>query len=200
MIEEVTYRQQRHRAIFAVAMQLFRTQGFEATTTSEIARAARVSRSTFFNHFPYKEAILLEFGAQWISGLQRSILAGLERGEDPVSLLRRTFQGLATELSHHPDLVPPLVQELLHRDPLRARSARQALPLDQLFRRLLETLAGLGRLRAGWTPLALSQALSDSCLLTCLRWSLAGSAGSLEQELAGRLELLFYGMLERCSA
>jgi AcrR family transcriptional regulator len=48
------------RAIQAAAMQLFNEQGFEATTIDQIAHAAGVSRATFFNYFPSKEAVVFE--------------------------------------------------------------------------------------------------------------------------------------------
>src|SRR5262249_18530906 len=37
---------------------LFRSQGFEATTTRDIARAAGIATGTLFNYFPTKEAIV----------------------------------------------------------------------------------------------------------------------------------------------
>jgi AcrR family transcriptional regulator len=47
-------------AIRDAALALFEEQGFEATTIEEIAEAAGVSRATFFNYFPSKEAVVFE--------------------------------------------------------------------------------------------------------------------------------------------
>ncbi|MGH7192579.1 MAG: TetR/AcrR family transcriptional regulator [Candidatus Saccharimonadales bacterium] len=44
--------------IVEAALALFRQQGFEATTTREIARAAEIATGTLFNYFPNKEDIL----------------------------------------------------------------------------------------------------------------------------------------------
>jgi AcrR family transcriptional regulator len=41
------------------ALRLFREQGYEATTVSQIADAAEVSESTFFRYFPTKEDVVL---------------------------------------------------------------------------------------------------------------------------------------------
>ena len=46
-------------AIQAHALQLFRHQGYAATTVDQIAEAAEISQSTFFRYFPTKEALLL---------------------------------------------------------------------------------------------------------------------------------------------
>jgi AcrR family transcriptional regulator len=50
--------------IVAAALALFRTRGFEATTTKAIARKAGIAEGTVFNYFPTKEDIALSFFAQ----------------------------------------------------------------------------------------------------------------------------------------
>ncbi len=46
------------RKILAAALDLFRTIGFDATTTREIAKHADIATGTLFNYFPTKEAIV----------------------------------------------------------------------------------------------------------------------------------------------
>lgn len=46
------------RKILEAAQELFRTTGFESTTTRDIARAAGIATGTLFNYFPTKEAIV----------------------------------------------------------------------------------------------------------------------------------------------
>lgn len=50
--------------IFASAMHLFRKQGFEATSVEQITQYADVGKGTFYNYFPTKEAVVLEFSRQ----------------------------------------------------------------------------------------------------------------------------------------
>jgi len=47
--------------IFSKAMQLFRLQGFTATSVEQITQHADVGKGTFYNYFPTKEAVVLEF-------------------------------------------------------------------------------------------------------------------------------------------
>src|SRR3989440_12230138 len=47
--------------IVAAALALFRTRGFDATTTKAIARKARIAEGTVFNYFRTKEDIALYF-------------------------------------------------------------------------------------------------------------------------------------------
>ena len=46
--------------IFETISELFRTQGYDATTVEQIADAAEVSPSTFFRYFPTKEDVVLQ--------------------------------------------------------------------------------------------------------------------------------------------
>jgi AcrR family transcriptional regulator len=48
--------------IRASAVQLFREQGYDATTVEQIAAAAGVSHMTFFRYFPAKEDVVLSDG------------------------------------------------------------------------------------------------------------------------------------------
>jgi AcrR family transcriptional regulator len=45
-------------AVVSAALELFHEQGFEATSVDQIARAAKVSRSTFFRQFGGKEDVV----------------------------------------------------------------------------------------------------------------------------------------------
>ncbi|TGE32274.1 TetR/AcrR family transcriptional regulator [Desulfosporosinus sp. Sb-LF] len=47
--------------IFTNAMQLFRLQGFTATSVQQITQQADVGKGTFYNYFSTKEAVILEF-------------------------------------------------------------------------------------------------------------------------------------------
>jgi AcrR family transcriptional regulator len=46
------------KRILSVAQRQFAQQGFEATTTRDLARAANIAVGTLFNYFPTKEAIV----------------------------------------------------------------------------------------------------------------------------------------------
>lgn len=47
--------------IIDVAINLFTKQGFDATTVEQIAEKADIARKTLYNHFPVKEAIIIEY-------------------------------------------------------------------------------------------------------------------------------------------
>jgi AcrR family transcriptional regulator len=55
---------ERKEAILAIALNLFATQGYENTPTSQIAKEAQVSEGLIFRHFVNKEGLLLALLAQ----------------------------------------------------------------------------------------------------------------------------------------
>lgn len=51
-------RERTHQRLIECALELFESQGFEETTTSQIAAAAGVTNMTFFRHFPSKDLVV----------------------------------------------------------------------------------------------------------------------------------------------
>ena len=78
------------------ALRLFREQGYEGTSVSQIAEAAEVSESTFFRYFPTKEDVVLwdEFDPRLVA-VFRSQPADLSA----VAALRAAFRQVMTEVS-----------------------------------------------------------------------------------------------------
>jgi len=63
-------KRERRMRIYAVAMELFRSQGFDRTTVSQIAEAADIVPATFFNHFRSKNALLGQMTTEVLSSLE----------------------------------------------------------------------------------------------------------------------------------
>jgi AcrR family transcriptional regulator len=105
-------------AIQRHALRLFREQGYEATTVSQIAEAAEVSESTFFRYFPTKEQVVLwdDFDPLIVEALRTR-----PAGSTPIQALRTALHDVFTRLS--PDDRAALrerVELMLAAPPLRA--------------------------------------------------------------------------------
>lgn len=64
----------RRQQIMQVAMELFARQGFEGTTTRQIAKRARVNEAILFRHFPRKEELYwatIDYTCRTRAGRQR---------------------------------------------------------------------------------------------------------------------------------
>jgi AcrR family transcriptional regulator len=57
------------RRILEVAQELFASQGFDATTTRDIAKAAGIATGTMFNYFSSKEAVVGSLAAEALAEL-----------------------------------------------------------------------------------------------------------------------------------
>jgi AcrR family transcriptional regulator len=103
------------------ALRLFREQGYEATTVSQIAEVAEVSESTFFRYFPTKEDILLwdEFDPMIIE-----VIRAQPAGVKPIASLRGAIHDIFGRLSaEERETQRERIRLLLSIPPLRAVEA-----------------------------------------------------------------------------
>jgi AcrR family transcriptional regulator len=82
------------RALQAAALELCVEQGYDNTTTDEIAARAGVSSRTFFRHFPSKESVLFVGDEDWFESFAQLLLAEPEAVDD-LDAIRRTFMAMA---------------------------------------------------------------------------------------------------------
>ena len=125
--------------ILDVAAKLFRTRGYDATTTRDIAVAAEIAAGTLFNYFPTKEAI--------VSSLVDAVLvrAGSVQTEMMADgLEEELFARVAAELRHmkpHRKYISAMLETSL--SPLSAPVCRDS--SETLRTQHLEMVAALAR-------------------------------------------------------
>jgi AcrR family transcriptional regulator len=140
------------RKILDAAQELFRSTGFEATTTRDLARAAGIATGTLFNYFPTKEAIVLTLVLESQERSTHQIAAERFQTLDE-ALFAHAAAGLRLLKPYRKYLSPVLDAALC---PLVASQADDA---TQLLRsQHLETVVELARrhgLIAALTPVAL---------------------------------------------
>jgi AcrR family transcriptional regulator len=98
--------------IVEAAVALFRKQGFETTTTRDIARAAGIATGTLFNYFVTKEAIVASLAEESL-GRARAAFVAQELDGD---LAEKLFALIAAELRALKPLrrfITPLLETLL---------------------------------------------------------------------------------------
>jgi TetR/AcrR family transcriptional regulator, cholesterol catabolism regulator len=87
-------------ALYKTAMQLFRQQGFEATTVDEIAAGAGYSRATFFNHFGTKQGVLRHYGKE-LRNTVEEIVRQPAHGSSSLDVLHRVLLAMIEEAKEH---------------------------------------------------------------------------------------------------
>lgn len=102
-------------AILVAATQVFRRQGYAATTTDRIAERAGVSVGSLYQYFPNKDAILVALTEQHIDtgfALVRELLAkALTDVPALESMLRRFVVAMIALHEHEPELHRVLFEE-----------------------------------------------------------------------------------------
>ncbi len=192
-------KQRRRQRILRTAIELFRERGFQQTTAVDIAKASHISRGTFFNYYPYKEAVLLDFGGGLLQMAWQEARADLDKGVAPVRVLYSFWDRLAdlSEQELGRELLPYLAYELVNPDPERARAAFTALPLGRYTAEILEPLKKADRLRQDFSLDRMANSLADTFLLAVLRWAGHTPERSLADELHKFLLLILEGVLKR---
>jgi AcrR family transcriptional regulator len=128
------------RRILDAAVERFRGQGFDATTTRDIADAAGIATGTLFNYFPTKEAIVTTLAGTAIAKARTNF----PHDSAETSLEEDLFAFIAAELRQLKPLrkfITPLLETTL--SPLSAAHANQ--PNESLRTDHLETVANLVR-------------------------------------------------------
>ncbi len=114
--------------ILQAAQRLFASQGFDGTTTRELAEAASVAEGTLFRYFPTKKAILVEVATSgWVDILTDLLTELSEMGsyKAVAQVMRRRMWNLHKnvdlmkvcfmEVQFHPDLRDRIQVEVINK-------------------------------------------------------------------------------------
>ncbi len=114
-----------------------RQNGFEATTISDVVQHAHVSKRTFYEHFPDKEACFLALFAVTNDRIIDAILSDLDPGLPWEDRLRACIDAYLAGVSVDPALTASFLLEVRSAGP-RALALRRA-----VINRLVDMLLGL---------------------------------------------------------
>ena len=184
------------RKLIHTALDMWNERGFEeafeATTVAEIARAAGVSKGTFYFHFANKQEILLEVA--W--GTSRKMIeeadAGIRRGTPMFELVDQLMKSMARRVSRGPKaLAFRAVGEWSRLSPEAvARPAGVGVGFEALIRYGQEN----GVLPTDLDVFELAALLHAATLDALVRWSSsAQTAAALRKNLCRRADIVLRG-------
>ncbi|MGP6170879.1 TetR/AcrR family transcriptional regulator [Microbacterium sp. A196] len=116
--------------VVAAALALFREQGFDQTSVEQIAKAAGVSRSTFFRQFGGKEDVVFA-DHEVLLGELREFLA--EGHRDPWEAVCRASQHVFSHFAHDPEIARLRYQVVRQVPALREREIVTVFRYERLF-------------------------------------------------------------------
>jgi AcrR family transcriptional regulator len=125
--------------ILDAAVSLFRSRGFDATTTRDIAQEAGIATGTLFNYFEAKEAIVAVLAEEALAKAQTAVA----RPSNDAGLEEALFAYIATELRQLKPLrkfITPLLETALSPLATVRRAEQSSLRVDHL-----ETVSELAR-------------------------------------------------------
>jgi len=148
MIEQNLSRRERKKQetrdrILSVAREMLESRGFEATALEQIAEAADVSKGTFYNYFPNKDALLKQIAVIELGNLDQQIAEDRDQHTGPLAQIRHILQLLVSETAPvlrvtrrillenllHPSKIPTPIAEM---ETLLIDLVRQAQNQDEL--------------------------------------------------------------------
>jgi AcrR family transcriptional regulator len=124
------HKEQTRREILAAAAHLFRSDGYSDTSLADIAALVGVGRTTLYEYFPEKEAILVSLVEEELPGLIEDLLEDLPESLSCRERLGELIVRGLEFVSDHDNLGPMLMREtgnLSREAQRRVRSAHDGL-------------------------------------------------------------------------
>lgn len=180
--------------LYLEAVDLFRRKGVAATTIDDIAAAAEVSKGTFFNYFPTKEAVLHYFGEQQSLAVAAEIMDALQDPKlDTRQKLRLLFRALAKNVEANRNVTRMVVFEVMKSPTELARE-----PYRALFKQTVAALMAEGQarneVRATINADLAASALVGVYFQQIFEWCAADKPYSLTKRLDQMLDLIWDGL------
>ncbi len=172
--------------IFSNAMQLFRLQGFTATSVEQITQVADVGKGTFYNYFPTKEAVVMEFS-------RRSWQDLTNMGRQKPSLSTR--QRLGILLRDWADFM--IKDREIAWVTIRSREGSDYdLSLHYGLLAIITVGQQNGEISREFDPAFLAESLEGMMVQHFIRWFVSGK-GNLHEELNHALSVFLDGLSEK---
>src|SRR3954462_11858931 len=92
------------QSIRAVAVHLFGSQGYAATSMDQVRRAAGVSNGSLYHLYPTKAALAAELYIDGMQQCQDGIIAAIETATSPELAVRGVVMFQATWVDRHVEL------------------------------------------------------------------------------------------------
>jgi AcrR family transcriptional regulator len=187
------------RKLIRTALELWSERGFERafeeTTAEEIARAAGVSKGTFYFHFAHKEDILLEMPWATAEIMLEEAGAAMRRDESTLELVEQLMTSLARRVARAPRAA--VLRVTAH----WSRLSSTADPLDlhgfgAAFEEVLRYGTTRGDLPDGVDVFDVAALLQAATMDALVRWAAsAQSAPALRKTLCRRADLILRGAI-----
>ena len=181
-------KQKTKEAIQREAMRLFQERGYDETTIEQIAEAAEISPSTFFNYFPTKEDVVLY---DRYDPIIASLMLSRPSEEPPSVVMKHVFEDLGDMLERDRDIIVARARMALQVPALRARFWEELERARDLISSIIA--ARTGRDAEDFELRILSMVLVAATFEATQEWLRRGGRGSMFQLVNQALEAVQMG-------
>jgi AcrR family transcriptional regulator len=176
------------------AVKLWSERGFEngveSTTVEEIARAAGVTKGTFYFHFAHKEDVLLEMSITTSDAVSKVAEKAASEGDSVDEIVQQTFAEMARRTERLPRAAIARTLGEFYKHPTRIGDHNIT---RQVFPELLQAAQERGELPVDADPLDVADML-NALMITAVEGWVHGAYPKLAPELAYRVRVLFAGV------
>jgi AcrR family transcriptional regulator len=174
------------------ALRLFKKHGYDDTTIEDIAAAAEISPSTFFNYFPSKEDVVIydEYDPQVFAALMG------DTGRPLSESIHDAIEAMAGIFESDRDAIYERAKLSLEVPELRARTWEELEKAQSQFAAVIA--ARTGRNAEDFDVRVVALALVAAAFESALEWVKTGGKGSMLELFKRSMELVdFYAMLAK---
>lgn len=179
--------------IIDIAMQMFRTRGFDTTTMDQIAAEADVAKGTLYNYFPQKEAIISQYWQDSLKAVRTQLSTMVQSLPDTKSRLNALFRKAAGWLKAQDAITSVYIRYRMQNigDCEKNKSLRSG--FEGILISLISAGQEAGDIRKDVDVRQLTGYLEMMYLLVCLRWIADPKAFPLEKNLTQMVDFFMRG-------
>ena len=182
------------RELVNAAVKLWTERGFEtgaeSTTVEEIARAAGVTKGTFYFHFAHKEDVLLEMSNAAGDASMEVARRAAEAGDAIDEIIQRAFAETARRTERMPRAAIARTLAEFYKHPTRSRDHNVT---REVFPDLFASAQQRGELPADVDPVEVAEML-NALMITAVEGWVHGAYPRLAPVLAYRARVLLAGV------
>lgn len=185
-------REELRRKIIEKSLELFQTQGFQATTMEQIAEVCDIARGTLYNHFPNKESIIQGYLQNSSEDSEAEILEILEAEGSTYSRLLTALSRINQWSAKNEEILKMHTTFRLNEVTTNAGGLSSG-NLYRTLLRIIEKGQQQGELRKDSTAETLTQYLVALYTASFFKWLQGDKAQLGEKEMANLLQFFLYG-------
>lgn len=177
--------------IFEVAGRLFKENGFEKTTVEEITREAEIGKGTFFNYYPTKESLLVDFVRQKEELVYELVRNELKKNTSMQEKIKNVLVLVARSNEQDKELTKLYVFEHIRHYGYEERKSQS---LNLILYDLLEKGAEKGEVKINTDIKRAADILTALYFHSLMEWLWSNNNHSFSEDISRKIDMIFDGI------